>query len=234
MTRPVVSESLEPRVFIVLAAYNESSIVRSVVTRLRQRYAHVVVVDDGSTDGTTGCLPGTGVYLLKHTINRGQGAALQTGITFALTRAADIVVTFDADGQHDEQEIEAMIGPIVLGQCDVTLGSRFLGRAIALPTARLLVLKMGILFTRLVTRIRVTDTHNGLRAFSRKAAEGLKITADRMGHASEILEQIKIAGWRFCEVPVTITYSQYSLTHGQSSWNAIALAAQLLFKKVSQ
>src|SRR3954451_15208298 len=105
--------SANEQVFIVIAAYNESRSIRGVVNRLRQTYANVVVVDDGSTDGTADCLTGSCAYVLRHIINRGQGAALQTGIAFSLARKAEIIVTFDADGQHDEGDIEALIAPIV-------------------------------------------------------------------------------------------------------------------------
>ncbi len=89
-----------------------------------------------------------------------------------------------------------------------------------------------MLFTRIVSRIRVTDTHNGLRAFSRRAAQQLRITENRMAHASEILEQIRRERISYCEVPVTIRYSQASLAKGQSSWNSLRIAAQMLLGKV--
>lgn len=222
------------RVFIVVAAYNERDVIQPVVAKLLVRYPHVVIVDDGSTDGTAQSVAGTGALVVRHVTNRGQGAALQTGVTFALTRGADIIVTFDSDGQHDERDIASVVEPILAGVCDVTLGSRFLGRAVDIPIARRLVLKTAVLFTRVFTRIRVTDAHNGLRAFSRRAAESLNISMDGMGHASEILDLIKAAGWRYREVPVTITYSRYSLEHGQSSWNALTIAAQLLLKRISR
>lgn len=223
-----------PRIYVVIAAYNESKIIRSVAGKLRLRYENVVVVDDGSRDGTAECLAGTDVHVLRHVVNRGQGAALQTGIAFALMHRAEIIVTFDADGQHDEGDIERLIEPIVNGECDVVLGSRFLGRAIDIPPRRLALLKAAILFTRLVSRIQVSDAHNGLRAFSRHAAQSMNITLDRMGHASEILDQIQEASLRFREVPVTIRYTQYSLAHGQSSWNALAIVSQILLKKLSR
>jgi glycosyltransferase involved in cell wall biosynthesis len=220
------------QVFIVIAAYNESRSIRGVVNRLRQTYANVVVVDDGSTDGTADCLTGSGAYVLRHIVNRGQGAALQTGIAFSLAEKAEIILTFDADGQHDAGDIDTLIAPVAAGEYDVVLGSRFLGRAVDIPMRRLLVLKAGILFTRVVSRMRVSDTHNGLRAFSRRAAESIHITIDRMGHASEILDQVREHGLRYCEVPVTVTYSQYSLERGQSSWNALVIGSQMLLKKV--
>jgi glycosyltransferase involved in cell wall biosynthesis len=227
-------ERSDPRVFVVVAAYNESRNIEVVVNHLLQRYSSVVVVDDGSKDDTSRRLQQTRAFWLRHSFNRGQGAALQTGIEFALRKHADIIVTFDADGQHDPGDIEALVNPILKGACDVVLGSRFLGRAENIPFARLILLRLAVWFTRIVSRIRVTDAHNGLRAFSREAACSLRIHLDRMGHASEILDQIRERRWRFQEVPVTITYSPYSVAHGQSSWNALVIGFQILLRKLSK
>jgi len=119
------------------------------------------------------------------------------------------------------------------GQCDVVLGSRFLGQAHNIPVSRKIILKGGILFTRLVSGLQISDVHNGLRAFSRKAAGKINIRLDRMGHASELLDQIKQFELRYQEVPVHIYYSEYSMAKGQSSWNALRIAVQLLIDKAT-
>jgi len=222
----------QARVFIVVPAFNEGRTIRGVVESLRVGRREVVVVDDGSDDDTVRSLAGLPVHVLRHAINRGQGAALQTGIRFALRHGADVVVTFDSDGQHDAEDVARLVEPVARGECDIALGSRFRGRAINIPAGRWLVLKAGVMFTRLVSRIRVTDVHNGLRAFSRTAAAQLSITMDRMAHASEILEQIRIHGWRYCEVGVTVHYSAYSLRKGQRSSNAVRIALQMLADKL--
>ena len=222
------------RVIIVVPAYNEARKIREVVQKLLARWVNVVVVDDGSTDGTSTMLHGLNVHVLRHTVNRGQGAALQTGIRYACARDADVVVTFDADGQHDTEDVCALVEPILHGECDVTLGSRFLGRTYNIPLGRLVLLKCGVWFTRVFSRMEVTDVHNGLRAFSRAAAAALRIRMDRMAHASEILDEIRRGGWRYREIPVTVYYSEYSLAKGQSSWDAMRIAAQLLLKRIWQ
>ena len=227
-------ELTHKRVFVVVAAYNEAKTIKTVVDQLVAEYPHVVVVDDGSSDGISDCLSESNVFLLRHIINRGQGAALQTGIQFSLCQGAEIIVTFDADGQHDVRDIGPLIEPIVSGECDVTLGSRFLGRAHNIPFTRKVLLQAGVLFTRVISRIHVTDIHNGLRAFSRKAASSFHISMDRMAHASEVLDQIKKAGWRYREIPVNIYYSRYSLGKGQSSLNALKIASQILLKKLAK
>lgn len=222
------------RVFIVIAAFNEARTIRDVVQQLLVHYPDVVVVDDASSDGTALCLKGLKVFLLRHILNRGQGAALQTGITFALQQGADVIVTFDADGQHHEKNIPALVEPILRGECDVSLGSRFLGSAHNIPFARRVILKAGIVFTRIASGIKVTDVHNGLRAFSGEAARSLRISMDRMAHASEILDHLKTRKLRFKEVPVDITYSTLSLRKGQSSWGALKIALDVFYKKLAE
>lgn len=223
---------LPPGAWVVVAAYNEGERLAVTLRGLLPFAPNVVVVDDGSRDDTAVVARRFPVWVLQHPINRGQGAALQTGLDFALAKGAAILVTFDADNQHDPRDLAAIVAPVLAGSADAALGSRFLGRAENIPTSRRLVLKAGVLFTRLVSRIAVTDTHNGFRAFSRDAAERIRITQDRMAHASEILDEIRSQGLRFVEVPVTIRYSAATLAKGQSSWNAVRVAWQFLIGKV--
>lgn len=223
---------LPPGVWVVIAAYNEGQRLATTLRGLLPFCANVVVVDDGSRDDTSAVAAAFPVWVLKHPINRGQGAALQTGLDFALGRGADILVTFDADNQHDPNDLAAVVAPVLAGTADVVLGSRFLGRTENMPASRRLVLKGGVLFTRLASRIAVTDTHNGFRAFSRRAAQLVHITQDRMAHASEILDEIRVQGLRHVEVPVTIRYSAATLEKGQSSWNAVRVVWQFLIGKI--
>jgi glycosyltransferase involved in cell wall biosynthesis len=220
-------------VWVVVAAYREQGRLAATLARvLKEGYPNVVVVDDGSPDDTTEAALALPVWLLRHPINLGQGAALQTGIDFALERSAEVLVTFDADGQHDASEIKKLVEPIRREEFDIALGSRFLGIEGNVPFTRKLVLKGGVLFTRIFSHIRVTDTHNGFRAFSRATALKLQITQNRMAHASEILDRIREHRLRYVEVPVTIRYTEETLAKGQSSWNAIKIVMQLLMRKV--
>ncbi len=214
--------------WIVVPAYNEASRIGSTLSDLCSCFPNVVVVDDGSSDETAVVAEGHPVWVLRHVINRGQGAALQTGLDFALQRGAELIVTFDADGQHCSDEIDRLIEPVCSGQFDVALGSRFLGETVDMPWFRWLVLKGGVVFTWLFSQIRVTDTHNGFRALSRLAADKIRLTQDRMAHASELLDQIRALKLRYTEVPVTIRYTQDTMDKGQSSWNAVRIVGQLL------
>lgn len=224
---------MQKSVFFVIPAYNEAESVGTVVRRVRERYPQVVVVDDGSRDQTAAAAAEAGATVLRHLLNRGQGAALKTGIDYALSRGADVIVTFDSDGQHRLEDVDALIAPVLAGECDAALGSRFLRNDSAVPFGRKLTLKLGVLFTRLVSGIQVTDTHNGLRALSRRAAQQLQIRQDRMAHASEILDEIARLKIRYTEVPTRILYTEYSRQKGQRSSAALRILWDFLIGKSS-
>ena len=219
-------------VFVVVPAYNESEVVGQVVESLRRDYPNVVVVDDGSTDETREAAKAAGATVLRHVINRGQGAAIQTGIEFSLLSGASHVVTFDADGQHDVADIARLLEPILRGDCEIAMGSRFLGEAIDLPASRRMTLKLGVLFTRFTSGVSLSDVHNGLRAFSRRAAERIHIRLDGMAHASELIDLIHRSGLPYREVPVTIRYTEYSRAKGQSTRGALRIAWHYLLGRV--
>ena len=220
------------RTFVVMPAFNESACIAQVSAKVRALYPNVVVVDDGSTDDTFAAARDSATYVLRHPVNRGQGAALQTGIMFALARGAEYIVSFDSDGQHEVDDIAALVAPIHAGTCDVSLGSRFLGETFEMPLSRRVLLRLAVLFTRAVSRVRVTDTHNGLRAFSRPAAEQMNITLDRMAHASELLDQIRQNRLEYREVPVRVRYTDYSLAKGQSARGAIRILIHYIFGRM--
>lgn len=221
-------------VFIVIPAYNEGPAISDVVRDVRVGYPNVVVVDDGSQDETYERARAATPFVLRHSLNRGQGAAIQTGIEFALRQGAQIIVTFDADGQHRVEDIAVMIAPIRAGACEITLGSRFLGSVENLPLTRRLTLRLAVWFTRLVNGMPLTDAHNGFRAFSRKAAAHIQITLDRMAHASELIDQIRRSGLAWREAPVRIRYTDYSLSKGQSSTAALRIVFHYLVGRVSR
>lgn len=220
--------SAAPRVVAVVPAYREAGRVGATVHTLRPYVDDVVVVDDGSPDATGDEARAAGARVLRHLLNRGQGAALATGIAYALRRGADVVVTFDADGQHDPEDLAALTAPLRDGSADVALGSRFLDGRSNPPPLRRLLLRLAVLFTRATTGLRLTDAHNGLRAFSRAAAAGLRIRQDRMAHASEILSEIRRLSLRVREVPVRVRYTEDSLRKGQRASGAFRILFDLL------
>lgn len=222
------------RVVAVIPAYNEESRVGLAVRDALAYVPQVVVVDDCSQDKTGEMATAAGAIVLRHLLNRGQGAALQTATDYALKHlGADVIVHFDADGQMQGADIETLITPILRGEADIVLGSRFLGKqAENMPRFRRFVLQCGVVFTAVMSGIRVTDSQNGFRALSRQAAEELRISLDRMAHASEILDLIKVKSLRYQERPVTISYSVATLKKSPSTWRAFGIAKDLLKKKL--
>lgn len=229
--RNSIKSSMAPgAVWIVVAAYNEAPALGRTLSGLLASQPNVVVVDDASTDATSDVARAAPVHLLRHRVNLGQGAALRTGMDYALARGAAVVVTFDADGQMDPADIPALCRPVLAGEADLVLGSRFLGaRAENLPAGRGLLLRAAALFYSLATGLRLTDAHNGLRAFSRDAASRVGITHGRMAHASEIIHRAAALRLRVAEAPVTIRYSEYSLRKGQSLLGMFDVFWDLIF-----
>jgi len=218
--------------WVVIAAYNEARAIGRVVADLASLPYRVVVVDDGSTDATAEVAARAGAGVLRHPINLGQGAALQTGVDYALLRGASHVVTFDADGQHRAEDIAALLAALSAQDADFALGSRFRGTAVDLPPLRRLVLRAATLFTRATTGLDVTDAHNGLRAMTRRGAAHIRLRQNRMAHASEILHQIAASGLRYVEVPVTIQYSRYSLAKGQRASEFVVILLDLFARRL--
>jgi len=223
-----------PDVWIVIAAYNEAAVIAAVVRPLLDAGYSVVVVDDGSRDDTAMRARTAGADVMKHAINRGQGAALQSGIRYALRHDARIVVTFDADGQHSADDLPRMVRPISDGTADIVLGSRFLEHADTVPMARRILLRGAVMFTRVTSGVRLTDAHNGFRALSRRAAERVDLQLDRMAHASEIIDQLVRTGLPLVEMPVSVRYTAYSIEKGQRAGNAARIVWDYLLNKLSR
>ena len=162
----------------------------------------------------------------------GQGAALQTGITYALSQNFTTIATFDADGQHQVSDLLSMIEAIQKTRMDVILGSRFLSSLNNIPLHRRMILKMGVLFTNLTTGLKLTDTHNGLRVFNAQSLKNLKFCEFRMSHASEILEYIAIHRLSYREHPVTITYASSPSRPYQDMIRSAHILFQFLVSKV--
>ena len=219
-------------VWVVIAAYNEAGAIARVISNIASCGFSVAVVDDGSVDATDRVAQAHGAVVLRHPVNLGQGAALQTGITYALSCGADAIVTFDADGQHRACDIEALLAKLDGENAEFALGSRFLGQSLRIPFTRRLLLRIATVFTRLTTGLRLTDTHNGLRAMTRKGAAHIHLRQNRMAHASEILSQIAQSGLRYVEVPVTIEYTAYSLAKGQRIDDSLTILFDLLTEKL--
>ncbi len=196
---------------VVIPAFNEEKHLPAVLSGLKQRgWTDIVVVDDGSSDDTAGCAARAGAIVIRHEINRGQGAALETGNEYCRRIGAEIVVHFDADGQFNPEDIASAVETLVKNKIDVVLGSRFLDNRSRLPwSKRTIILPISRIIERMLTGVRLTDSQNGFRVLSRHALEQIKLSQDRMAHNSEFIAALKKFGVTFKEFPVEVSYHRY-------------------------
>jgi glycosyltransferase involved in cell wall biosynthesis len=221
------------RVAVVIPACQEEHNVAKAVTAVQPFAQLVVVVDDGSTDKTAEQAARAGAVVLRHRVNRGYGAALTTGTTYALAQGAEAVVHFDADGQFEATEIPQLVAKLTPGVPSAVFGSRFLGTAIGLPIFRRLTLKLAILFTWVVSGIKLTDAHNGFRAITREALKLMQLNQDRMAYSSEVVDELVRLQIPLLEVPVTVRYTTTSIEGSkQGKFPALRIVKDLLLGKL--
>lgn len=227
------SDSTESDVAFIIPAYNEGAAVRHTIASIPDDFSYIVAVNDGSRDDTLSQIKKTRARVVSHPVNLGQGAALQTGLDFALLNPnIKYFVTYDADGQHRIEDVRKMLNYIKEHNVDVVLGSRFLGEAKNMPKLKGLILKLAVWFSNTTSGVRLTDTHNGLRVLNRNAAEQMKLEMPDFSHASEIIERISQKELSYAEVPVTIIYTDYSRAKGQSMINAINISFDILLNRL--
>jgi glycosyltransferase involved in cell wall biosynthesis len=221
-------------VWVVIPVFNEEKVIAGVIDEVLSTFPNVVCVDDGSADDSAAEIAGTGAHLVRHPINMGQGAALQTGVAYALARTgSQYFVTFDADGQHRVADVVPMLASARSGAADVVLGSRFMAASdtTSIPLIKRLLLPLIAMLSPTARRLRLTDAHNGLRLFGRPAAEDLRITQNGMAHASEIVGWLARSRWKVAESPVTVVYSEYSRAKGQSLINGVNILFDISFAR---
>lgn len=224
---------MHERVWVIVPVYNEAPTVAATVSELRQSFQHILCVDDGSTDGSDRLARAAGAVVVRHVLNQGQGAALQTGFDYVLrSTPATHVVTFDADGQHLVSDAVRMVDRARETGVDVVLASRFTGTTHEIPRLRRIILKAGTRFTRFTAKLDVTDTHNGLRVLSRRALTRIHLELPRMAYASEFLDAIVPNGLSYVEEPVTVRYTDYSRAKGQRNSNSLNILFDLAVRKI--
>lgn len=217
------------KTFAIVPALNAEKTIEDAVSNLKGVVDEIIVIDDGSVDKTYQLAKDCGIIVLRHIVNRGQGAALQTGNEYALKYGADIVVHFDGDGQHRVEDIEGLVKPILSGEVDVVFGSRFLNKNSNTPwSKKWLILKPAILFNNFITGLKLTDAHNGLRALNRRALKKINITQDRMAHNTEIVSLVHRYKLKYKEALVIIVYNEY----GQGIKGGFKILRDLFLKRI--
>jgi glycosyltransferase involved in cell wall biosynthesis len=223
---------LKASVYIIVPCFNEANVISQTISQLLEFRYSVIIVDDASTDTTQEIVKKFPIHYLRHSVNLGQGAALQTGILYALKKKADLFVTFDADGQHDSKDISSMLSLLHSKRVDIVFGSRFLvGAKTNISFFRRLILYVARYFNFFLTGILLTDAHNGIRVFNKKAASVLEIVENKMSHATEFLIQVKKYNLKYIESPVNIVYSEYSKKKGQKMIQGFKVLQDILLYK---
>ncbi|MEN9751812.1 MAG: hypothetical protein RLZZ600_859 [Actinomycetota bacterium] len=227
--KPISRGAKNPDVWIVIPLYNEAPVIGSVIDDLKAVFSNVVCIDDGSSDGSGAIAKAHGARVINHPINLGQGAALQTGISYAREQVgAKYIVTFDADGQHRIDDALGMLELARSKNLGVVFGSRFLDDRTNPGFAKKVVLKTAVWVTNQTTGMKLTDAHNGLRVLSVEAAKGINLQQDRMAHATEIVVQIGRTKLPWEEFPVEVIYTDYSKAKGQSLLNSVNILFDLI------
>ncbi|WP_418606709.1 glycosyltransferase family 2 protein [Georgenia sp. SUBG003] len=224
------TESPVTDAWLVIPLYNEAAVIGDVVTGARKRFPNVVCVDDGSADASAAVAERAGAMVVRHPFNLGQGAALQTGMRYVLEQTdANFIVTFDADGQHQVDDAEAMVSLARRDDLAIVFGSRFLDERTRPGWAKRLVLRTAVWVTNQSTGLRLTDAHNGLRVIRRDAASSLDLRQNRMAHATEIVLNLGRTRLPWAEYPVHVLYTDYSRGKGQSLLNSVNILVDLVF-----
>lgn len=222
-------------VVVVIPAYNEARVIGSVISSLPQSLPGVtqitpLVVDDNSTDNTKAVARRHGAKCIRHEANLGAGGATVTGLEAAKLLDADIVVTMDADGQHDPKDMVELIRPILSGEADVVLGSRLIRLSQDMPAYKRLGNNLLNIVTYAFFRIWVSDSQSGYKAFSRKALEAIELRTTGYEFCSEIIGEIKHRRLRFYEIPIQTIYTDYSRSKGQLALNAVNIILGLMLR----
>ena len=209
------------KVIIGIPAFNEEKNIAGIIVKLKKKYDHVIVCDDGSSDMTKDIAASLGAIVIKHSSNLGYGAAIKTIFNESKKIEGDVLVTFDADGQHQISEIDSVLKPIIENSADIVIGSRFLGSTKDLPKYRKIGIKTITSLTNTLTGSNITDSQSGFRAYSKKVLNEITPTESGMGISTEILIKSSKKQMRISEVPITISYedntpSQEPISHGTS------------------
>jgi glycosyltransferase involved in cell wall biosynthesis len=219
------------RTIAVIPAYNEETTLADVLKKARDFVDEIIVVDDGSSDATASIAARGGATVARHAINRGLGAAIGTGFAAAYKRGADVIITLDADGQHNPEEIPMFIEEIEQG-ADAVIGSRMLiGEG--MPWHRKIAQHIGNLATFVLFGARVSDSQSGYRAFTREAIEQMDIKTNHMEVSSELIAEIAHNDLALSEVPIEVIYTEYSLSKGQNVFLGIKTLIKLVIRRLN-
>ena len=215
-------------IYILIPVYNEEKQIKNVISELSKVFKNIVAVNDGSSDDSQEILESLNVTVLKHSINLGQGAAVSTGFKYIQNlKNAEAVITFDADGQHSIEDAQAFAKEILLCDEEIIFGSRFIKNKENIPFIKKIALSIVVIFTNKLSRINLSDAHNGLKAIKKDSLKKIDITIDGFGFESEIIHQASKKEISYKEMPTNTIYTSYSKNKGQKLANGLIILEDL-------
>jgi len=218
------------KIFGIIPAYNEEKKIFQVVKKVLRYADEIIVIDDGSADKTGFLAQKAGARVYRHLLNRGLGAALATGKEIALKKGAEIIFTIDADGQHEAEDLPKLLAPVIKGEVEVAIGSRFLEQS-NIPLHRRFYNWIANTVTWFFFGLKVSDSQSGLRCFNRAALQKIEIKGEKMEVSSEIIRELKLKKLSFKEVPIKAIYTPYSLSKGQNFLEGVKTLIRLILNK---
>ena len=214
----------------VIPMYNEQEVIAEVIHGLKAVFQNILCVDDGSTDESVSRAREAGATVICHAVNIGQGAAIATGFIWIQTKTNfSRIVTFDADGQHLPEDAMRLVEELANKELDVVFASRFLDDQSQVPFLKRLILRGVANVTKALTDVELSDAHNGLRALTVDASQKIQLTQNGMAHATQFVSLVLQGGLKYSELPVTILYTPYSRSKGQSILNSVNIVLDLIW-----
>ena len=220
------------KITIGIPAYNEEKNIAKIITKLKKITDSIIVCDDGSSDMTSEIAKNLGVIVISHKKNMGYGAAIRTIFEKSAEIGSDILVTFDADGQHRVEDVSRVLRPLENSEADIVIGSRFLGKQSNVPNYRKLGIKVITQVTNSSLKTKLTDSQSGFRAYSKQVLSKISLSEIGMGISTEILIKASSGGLRITEVPITILYSGDTSTHNPVSHGTSVLFSTIKFTSI--
>ena len=226
-----MSENIKDKIVVLIPMYNEEKVIRPIIESLKEYFDNIVVVDDGSSDGSIKKLSGININIISHCINLGQGAAISSGFEYVkrgFGKEINGVVTCDADGQHSIEDVVKFARELLICPEDIIFGSRFLGFEKNIPFLKRLLLRTAKKITNKFLRVNLTDTHNGLKAFKLSAIKKLDLKTDGYAFETELVYQIAKNDLQYKELPTNIIYTEYSKSKGQPIRNSLIILEDII------
>ena len=220
------------KITIGIPAYNEEKNIASIITKLKKITDSIIVCDDGSSDMTPEISKNLGAVVISHKKNMGYGAAIRTIFQKSVELDSDILVTFDADGQHRIEDVTKILQPLENNEADVVIGSRFLDNESKVPNYRKIGIKVITKITNTSLKKKLTDSQSGFRAYNKQVLTQISPSEMGMGISTEILIKASSKGLRIAEVPITVLYDDNTSTHNPVSHGTSVLVSTIKFTSI--